>query len=187
MIELFYFSGLDLMIKVEYAKEANALRYASHREMANDERAKTEQYIMAAVAPKTEFHRKHPSMFVYLGADQRLKERLAHFQKKKELKESRRKEKEINASVHRLINASMRTYYTEKIGELIVSARSKLKHGRKSKAEFPGLNQQMTDLVKAYNVYADHQVTINEIIPSELKPYWTGLEEDHYDFVPSSR
>jgi DNA primase catalytic subunit len=186
MIELFYFSGLDLMIKVEYAKEANSLRYASHREMANDERAMTEQYIMAVVAPKTEFHRKHPSMFVYLGADHRLKERLACFQKKRRLKASHRKEKEITASIHRLINASMRTYYTEKIGELIRSARNKLKHGRQYNAELPKLRAQMTDLVKAYNVYADHQVTLNQIIPSELRPYLTGAEEDHYDFAPSS-
>src|SRR5512145_1040334 len=106
MIELFYFSGLDLMIKVEYAREANSLRYASHREMANDERALIELYIMAEVAPRTDYHLKHPSMFAYLGANRQLKEKLALFRQKNELKESRKKEREINASVHRLINQS---------------------------------------------------------------------------------
>jgi hypothetical protein len=81
----------------------------------------------------------------------------------------------------------MRTYYTEKIGDIIRSARHKLKHSRQHNAELPKLKEQMTDLVKAYNVYADHQVTLSEIIPSELKPFWTSPEDAHCDFVTSPR
>jgi len=187
MIELFYFSSLGLMIKVEYVKEANSLRYASHREMEHNERTMAEQYIMAEVAPKTDYYLKQPAKFVYLGRDERLEKRLASFHREIELKSSIRKEKEITASVNRLINDSMRNYYTEKIGELIMSARSELKNGWQYESRLANLKQQMTDLLNAYNIYADQKVTLHEIIPSELKPYWPGLEEARCYITPSHR
>jgi hypothetical protein len=185
MTELFYFAGLDLMIKVEYAPEGNSLRYASHRAMEADERAKAEQYIMAEVAPKTDFHSKHPSIFVYLGTDDRLQKELAHFRQKNDLQSATSTENQIAASVRNLINDSMRTYYTEKIGELLLSARSELKQTRRSRSRLPKLRQQMNDLVIAYNAYSDHKVTLHEIIPSELKPYWLDREDVEYCAVPS--
>ncbi len=185
MTELLYLSSLDLMIQVEYVKEANSLRYASHREMENGERVMAEQYIMLEVAPKTDYFIKNPSTFVCLGADQRLKKKLALFHQENEQRSFLRKEKEITASVNSLINVSMRNYYTEKIGELIISVRSELKAGRQYETELSNLDQQMSDLLSAYNVYADHKVTLDEIIPSELKPYWPGLEEAQCYTVPS--
>jgi len=174
MIELFYFSSLDLMIKVEYVKKANTLRYVSHREMVNDERVMAEQYIMVKVASKTDYYLKRPSTFVYLGTDKRLKQKLAGFRQKDELKSLIGKENEITASVNNLINDSMRNYYTEKIGELILSARREMNGGRQYEPKRASLKRQMNDLLNAYNVYSDQKVTLNEIIPSELKPYWPG-------------
>jgi mevalonate kinase len=165
------------MIKVEYIKEANSLRYASHRKMENNERVIAEQYIMVKVAPKTDFYHKHPSKFVYLGTDERLKKKLANFHQEIKLTSSARKEREMTAAVNNLINDSMRNYYTEKIGELIMSARSELKDGRQYQSKLANLRQQMNDLLNAYNIYSDQKVTLNEIIPTELKPYWPGLEE----------
>jgi len=184
MIELFYFSSLDLMIKVEYVKKANSLRYASHREMENGERVMAEQYIMVKVASKTDYYLKRPSTFVYLGIDKRLKQRLARFRRKDELKTLIGKENEITESVNSLINDSMRNYYTEKIGELIMSARREMSD-RQYESKRASLKRQMSDLLNAYNVYAAHKLTLNEIIPSELKPYWPGLEKVRCDIVPS--
>ena len=186
MIELFYFSSLDLMIKVEYFKKANSLRYASHREMENDERVMAEQYIMAKVASKTDYYLKRPSTFAYLGIDKRLKQRLAGFRRNDELKSLIGKENEITESVNSLINDSMRNYYTEKIGELILSARREMNGGRQYESKRASLKRQMNDLLNAYNVYADHKVTLDEIIPSELKPHWPGLEEARCYVSPSS-
>ena len=180
MIQIFYFSSLDLMIKVEYVKPANTLRYASHREMESDERMTVEQYIMAQMAPKTEYFLEQSSLFAYLGMDKRLEKKLARFQQASASNSARRKERDITASVASLINVSMRNYYTEKIGELILSARSELKDGRQFEAQRASLKQQMNDLVQAYNVYADNKVSLHEIIPSELKPYWPELEEARY-------
>ncbi len=38
MDELFYFPTFDLLTKIVYAKEANSLRYASHRALTADEK-----------------------------------------------------------------------------------------------------------------------------------------------------
>ena len=185
MVELFYFSSLDLMIKVEYVEETNCLRYASHREMGSDEKAMTEQYIMGEATPKTDYSLKLPSRFVYLGIDRRLQKKLAIFHRENDLKILRRKEKEITASVNHLIQVSMRNYYTEKIGELIMSARRELQAGRQYESKRANLKQPMNDLLSAYNVYAEQKVTLDEIIPIELKSFWPGLEEARYDMVPS--
>jgi len=184
MIELFYFSSLDLMIKVDYHRETNSLRYASHRDMANDERVMAEQFILAKVASKTDYYLKRSSALVYLGTDRRLKKRLAMFQRKSDLHALRR-EKEIAASVNSLINGSMQRYYTEKIGELILSVRRELRDGGKYESRRANLKQQMNDLLNAYNAYTAHKVTLHEIIPSELKPFWPGLEEKRYSIAPS--
>jgi hypothetical protein len=175
------------MIKVEYVKAANALRYASHRDMENDERVMAEQYIMAQMAPKTDYYLKHPSTFVYLGRDERLKKKLVTFHQENELKALLAKEKEITVSVNSLVNEAMRNYYAEKIGELIISARSELGDERQYESKLANLKRQMNELVNAYNIYADEKVTLYEIIPSELKPYWPGLEEARCYITPSQR
>lgn len=186
MTKLLYFSSLGLMIKVEYVKKANSLRYASHREMKNDERAMAEQYIMVKLAPKTDYYLSHSSNFVYLGKDERLKKRLESFHHKNEMRLLNSKEKAITASVKRLINDSMRNYYTEKIGELIMTARSEMKDGQQQRVKLVSLKQQMNDLLNAYNIYADRKVTLSDIIPSELKAHWPDMEEsDCYNIAHS--
>lgn len=177
MVELFYFSNLDLMLKVEYAKEAGVLCCTSHREMEPNERLMAEQYLLTKMLAKTDDDLEPPVKFVYLGTDKRLRKRLAGLRQKEELQLSRRNEKEIAASVKNLINVSMRNYYTERIGELIMSARLVLQDGEQHQAQASMLKQQMNDLLKAYNFFTDRKVTLNEIIPADLKPYWPGLEK----------
>ena len=171
MIELFYFSSSDLLIKVEYVKEGNFLRYASHREMERGERVMAEQYIMVELAPKTDYYFKHPATFAYLGTDKQLKKRLAAFHHKNDLKVLARDEKEITETVNSLITDSMRDYYTGKIGELLISVRSELKDGWKYDTQFADWKQQMNELLNAYNIYTDQKVTLDEVIPSELRSY----------------
>jgi hypothetical protein len=184
MVELFYFSSLDLMIKVEYVEETDCLRYASHREMGNEEKTMTEQYLMGAVTPKIDYSSELPIRFVYLGIDRRLQKKLELFHRENDLKILRRKEKEITDSVNHLIQVSMRNYYTEKIGELIISARRELQAGRQYEAKRANLKQPMNELLSAYNVYAEQKVTLDKIIPVELKSFWPGLKEARCDMVP---
>ena len=179
MVELLYFSSLDLMVKVEYFKKTNSLRYASHREIEHNEKTLTEQYIMGKATPNHSL--KLPSSFVYLGIDKRLQKRLARFHQENDLKALLGKDKEITAAVNNLINVSMRNYYAEKIGDVIITARSELKAGWQSESKLASLKLQMSELLRAYNLYAEQKVALNEIIPLELKACWPDLKEARCD------
>lgn len=183
MIELFYFDHLDLLIKVEYVKTANSLSYASHRELRGNERMMTEQYVLGEVAPRTGYYRKHPAKFAYLGSDKRLQKKLASFHSEDDMQVLCLSEREIAESVNSLINESMLDYYTEKIGELLISARSELESGRQYGAKFAMMQQQMRQLLNAYNVYSGNQLTLSEVIPADLQSYWPGLEESRFSVV----
>lgn len=177
MRELFYFSGFDLMIKVEYSKATNSLCYASHREMEYDESVMAAQYLMVQIAPQADSQFRFPAKLVYLGTDKRLEEKLINFQTKNESKLSRKEENKITESVNNLISISMRSYYTEKIGELIISLRNEVKEGRHDEWRLVNLRAQMQDLLRAYNVHSERKITLTEILPRELKSHWKNLEE----------
>ena len=72
MKELLYFSFADMMVKVEYNKDANSLRYASHRKVTFGERVIVEQYLLTNIAVKTDYYKKQPALFIYLGIDAQL-------------------------------------------------------------------------------------------------------------------
>ncbi len=174
MKELFYFSFADLMARIEYYQEANSLRYATHRKMTFGERAIIEQYLLTNFAPKTEYYQRQPALFVYLGIDAQLTKDLDLFHLKNTLKELVAKEKDVKDSVSGLINQSMQNYYFEQIGDTILDARRELANVEAGLADerLGGLKMKMEELVKAYNVYTNQKITIDEIIPSELKSYF---------------
>ena len=122
MSELFYFSFADLMVRVEYNPEANALRYASHRKMTFNERVVVEQYLLANVAQKTDYYKQAASLFVYLGLEAQLAKDLNVFHLKSTLKDLVAKENDVKASVEGLISSSMQNYYFEQIGDAIRAA-----------------------------------------------------------------
>jgi len=175
MNELFYFAFADLMVRIAYDKETNALRYASHRKIAGDERAIVEQYILASIAIKTDYFKRTPSRFIYLGLEAQLVKYRERFHRQTMLE----KEKDMEASVAGLINQSMQHFYFEQIGDTILDARANIGAGladerhRRHKAK-------LTELVKAYNTYADQKVTMDKIIPAELKSYFDIATERKY-------
>lgn len=172
MIELIYFSSFDLMIMVEYIKKSNTLRYASHRGMESNEREKTERHIMSEFAPKTDFHEKPRSQFSYLGVNKSLQKRLASFNEKKAADALNRNEEKISALVDNLIHVSMCNYYSEKIGDLIVTVRHELNSGRQSEPLLNKFRQNMDELLSAYNLHADRALAIDDVIPLDLKSFW---------------
>src|SRR5574341_2090058 len=104
MKELFYFSFADLMVRVEYQKEANSLRYATHREMTLSERAIVDQYLLTNIALKPDYYKRQPGLFIYLGTDTQLTKDLNLFHLKNTLKSLTDKEKDVKDSVAGLIN-----------------------------------------------------------------------------------
>lgn len=182
MKELFYFSFADLMARIEYHQEANSLRYATHRKMAISERLIVEQYLLTNFAQKTEYYQRQPALFVYLGTDAQLTKDLDLFHLKNTLKELVEKEKDVKDSVTGLISQSMQNYYFEQIGDAILAARREIANVEIDRADerLGNLKMRMEELVKAYNVYTDQKITIDEIIPSELKSYFGIPAETEY-------
>ena len=184
MKELLYFTFADLMARVEYHQEANSLRYATHRIMAHGERVVVEQYILTNIAPKTDYYKRQPAMFIYIGLEAQLVKELNLFHLKNTLKTLVEKEKDVKTSVDGLINQSMQNYYFEQIGDTILDVRREIK-----KVEIGGADERldqlkikMEELIKAYNAYSDQKITIHEIIPSELKSYF-GISAEATYFV----
>lgn len=167
MNELFYFTFANLMARVEYDKAANALRYATHRKITSGERMIVEQYLLMSVAPKTDYYKRNPSQFIYLGLEAKLLKYLDRFQ----LQNALEKESDATASVEGLINQSMQNFYFEQIGDAILAMRRELREGLAQTRVAP-LRRKMEELVEAYNHYSDQHISIAEVIPSELQPHF---------------
>lgn len=176
MNELFYFTFADLMIRVEYNADANTLRYASHRKITFDERVLVEQYLLSTVALKTDYYKKQPALFVYLGMERQLAKELSLFHLKSTLRKLAAREKNVNASVEGLISQSMSNYYFEQIGDAIVTLRREVAQGRNHESIAP-IKDKMEELVRAYNLHSNRNITITEVIPIELQPF-LGLMHD---------
>lgn len=169
MTELLYFSSCDLMVKVDFQSEANALRYSSHRVLRPEEKLVVEQYILSELAPQTGYLEKQPTMFVYLGRDRKLEKRLAVFHLRNNMKKLLEKEEEVTRTVSHLINHSMQDYYSEKIGELLLSVRQQTENGTLIGADQTAWCEAMQHLVSAYNAYAEQKVTVDKIVPADLR------------------
>lgn len=178
MKELLYFSFSDLLVKVEYSKDANSLKYCSHREIAFDERVVIEQYLLTNIAPKTEFYNRYPALFIYLGKDEKLVRDLNLFHLKNTIKFLAGREKEVKEKVDELISSSMSTYYFEQIGNTILELRESLKNVKNPDDDRHAIKvvqetkQKMNELIKAYNLYADKKISIENVVPGDLSGYF---------------
>ncbi|HHL71720.1 MAG TPA: hypothetical protein ENJ29_04330 [Bacteroidetes bacterium] len=171
MKELLYFSFADLMVRVEYNKEANSLRYSSHRKVTFGERVIIEQYLLTNIALKTEYYKKQPALFIYLGVDAQLVKDLNLFHLKNTLKTLVDKEKDVKASVNDLINQSMLNFYFEKIGDTILELRETIE-GEVDDDTLNQYREKLEELVEAYNLYADEKINMQKVLPIELKAYF---------------
>lgn len=173
MKELLYFSFADLMARVEYHQDANSLRYSTHRKMSHGERVVVEQYILTNIGPKTDYYKRLPAMFVYIGLEAQLVKELNLFHLKNTLKTLVEKEKDVTSSVEGLISQSMQNYYFEQIGDTILAARRGVKNTAGAEdGPLAPLKLKLEELIKAYNTYSEQKITIHEIVPSELKSYF---------------
>lgn len=170
MKELLYFSFSDLLVRVEYCKESNSLKYSTHRDINFGERVVVEQYLLSNFALKTDYYKRHPALFIFLGIDKKLVKDLNLFHLKNTLKSLVSREKEVKEQVQDLINQSMSNYYFEQIGDAIIALRREINGD--CRTEIIGESKEkMSELVKAYNLYSDKKIELIEIIPSELKSF----------------
>ncbi|MDZ7331532.1 MAG: hypothetical protein ONB31_06110 [candidate division KSB1 bacterium] len=177
MKELLYFSFSDLLVKVEYSKEANSLKYSSHREVSFNERVIIEQYLLTTIAVKTDFYNRYPALFIYLGKDEKLIRDLNLFHLKNTLKFLANREKEVKEKVDELISHSMSNYYFERIGDTILELRKNLKSDQENSDKQHRIKvvketiEKMNELIKAYNNYSDKKITIEKVVPRDLIEY----------------
>jgi len=178
MKELLYFSFSDLLVKVEYSREANSLKYSSHREISFGERVVIEQYLLTNIAIKTDFYNRYPALFIYLGKDEKLIRDLNLFHLKNTLKFLAGREKEVKEKVDELINHSMSNYYFEQIGDTILELRKSLKFD-KDKHDcdhnimiVKETKEKMNELIKAYNLYSEKKISIENVVPTDLIGYF---------------
>lgn len=169
MKELLYFSFADLMVRVDYNQEANSLRYASHRKITFGERVIVEQYLLTNIALKTDYYKKQPALFIYLGVDSQLVKDLNLFHLKNTLKTLVDKEKDVKASVNDLINQSMLNFYFEKIGDTILAIRKEVERNPENDSMLREHKQRLEELVEAYNLYAEEKINVQKVLPAELK------------------
>jgi len=178
MKELFYFSKSDLMIQVQYSYQANTIRYASHRDISDEERQLIERYIHENIITGKDIASQENVTLDYLGIDYKLIGNLNQFHAVKPFKGKEEKSassnpfehlmnKDIDKSVEHLIKTSMENYYFEKIGNTMIELRQTVEKDVKA----PVLRKMQADLmelIKAYNEYADRKVDIKDLLPNEL-------------------
>ncbi len=167
MKELLYFSSSDLMIQVSYKKDLNSIHYFSHRELSFGERVVVEQYLLTNIAVKTEYYKKHPAMLNYIGVNSRLVKDLNQFHLKNTMSTVKEKDRDVDDTVKCLISQSMSNYYFEQIGDILVEMKDTSNSSNDD--ELFGLASRLTALVEAYNEHSENKVTIDELVPSELK------------------
>lgn len=175
MKELLYFSFTDLMVRVEYSKDANSLRYSTHRRVTYGERVIVEQYLLTKVAVKTDYYRRHPALLIYMGINNKLVKELNLFHLKNTLKFLNDKDKEVEDSVRSLIDQSMSTYYFEQIGDTILQIRA-LVDKNISDSELKAYGDKLERLVEAYNAFSERKVSFEEVLPKELRPLFSDMD-----------
>jgi hypothetical protein len=166
------------MIQVQYSYQANTIRYASHRDISDEERQLIEKYIHENIVTGKDIAQQDGVTMDYLGIDYKLIGNLNQFHAVKPFKNKEEKpassnpfehlmNKDIDKSVQNLINTSMENYYFEKIGNSIIEMRQILEKNSKS-SDLKKLQGDLSELVKAYNQYAARKVQVKDLIPNAL-------------------
>lgn len=174
MDELFYFPTFDLLARVVYAREANSLRYATHRTIKISEKKVVERYILQEIAPQTEYYDRHPSLLLYMGVDVTLKKELKAYQVKDTIKTIIDKKNSIDQKVQDLISSSLSNYYFERLGDKLLYLRRVMDAGLGSE-EFEKTLKEIKALLHAYNQNSGQDIDIRTILPPEAIKHYRQL------------
>ena len=92
------------------------------------------------------------------------------FHLKNTIKNLAGKDKQLKSQVNDLIAKSMSNYYFEQIGEEILSLRKGVEDEAHEEV-VTSMKIKMDELIKAYNNYTNQKVTLEDVIPVDLKKY----------------
>jgi hypothetical protein len=170
MNELLYFSSVDLLIRVDYSPDTNALRYWTNRKPEATERRLVEQYLLSEFAARVGYYDRAPSLFICMGTDPQLNNELQTKRVQESVGETASREKQVEAEVKAAIKASMKAYYFEQLGDEILAFRREVEQGglperiREAKV-------RISQLLGAYNLYSDQRLSLKDILPADLQDY----------------
>ena len=176
MEEFFYFPTFDLLIKTTYAKEANSLRYCSHRSLKMDEKSAVERYVLTEVGPKTDYYKKTPSILLYIGVDKSLEKELKFYRLQGSVKDILQQNSQIDQQVHSLINESLSAYYFDRVGDELLKLRQSLEESA-AEREIEGIIGRINTLLTAYNQRSGQKISIQSILPKKVAGL--GYEKNH--------
>ena len=167
MEEIFYFESTELVVRVIYNDQMNSLRYISHREMDMTEKLAVEHYILNQIGPHTGYFHRYPSILVYVGVDEKLGKEFNINKLQKTVKKVLVTKEKIDVEIQELINSSLSDYYFDKIGDKILKLRKEIESG--SRDNLDKILSNISELVEAYNFHSKRKVTLDKVIPRELK------------------
>ena len=168
--QLFYFSSCDLMVQASYRKYVTSIDYFSHRELSFGERVGVERYLLNNVPVKIEYYESQSAMLNYVGVDRKLVKELDQLHLKNTKNSLKAKEAKVKDSVKDLINQSLSNYYFEQIGNTLLEIR-RLSGSLERRMLMNVYAEKLKELVEAYNVYAENKVSMDEVVPEELRGY----------------
>ncbi len=168
MIEFFYFSTLKLLVKAQYATETNSIRYATHRCLTLDEKKIVERFILKDFAPKTDYYHRMPSLFLYMGVDSRLQEKLPTDMASGTIKTVMSKDSAIDQKVRQLIDSSLSNYYFEQIGAKLLLLREITQETLHDKPKIESILLQLIMLLDAYNSVSGQRIPLEALVPEAV-------------------
>ncbi len=171
MDDLYYFPSLDILIKVIYARDANSIRYATHRSTSADEKKTLERYILQEIAPLTDYYKRTPSLLLYMGVDTMLRKELRKYQVKDTIRGVINHKLDIEEKVQSLISHSLSNYYFERLGEKLLHLRHLLEN-KGNPEEIEKLIEKIDTLLQAYNQNAGQNIQLESILPQEAKKFF---------------
>ncbi|MBC7188295.1 MAG: hypothetical protein H5U38_14820 [Calditrichaeota bacterium] len=170
MNELLYFSSVDLLIRVDYSPDTNALRYWTNRETEATERRLVEQYLLSEFAARVGYYDRAPSLFICMGIDPQLSNELETKRAQESLRETVSREEQVEAEVRAAIKASMKAYYFEQLGDEILAFRREVQQGCVPE-RIRDAKVRISQLLGAYNLYSDQRLSLKDVLPADLHDY----------------
>lgn len=173
MNDLYYFSSLNVLCKITYAKEANSIRYTTDRSLPANERKTVEQYILENLAHDTDYYDRTPSLLLYMGVNPGLQKYHKQVQVKNTIKDVVHQKMDVDKKVKHLISESLSQYYFDKLGDKLLTLRQNI--SSQSDQEADVLILQIRTLLDAYNQNTGQDISLNSILPKEFKDRFEEL------------
>ena len=166
MKKLYYLSSLDLLLRVQYNKDANSIRFVTHRSLKPDEKKVIEEFVLKRIKEIDQSF-SEPSMLFYLGVDDKLSADIRYYRLRGTIDKVLTKKQNIDQQVQDLIHSSLSTYYFEQLGVKILDLRKSIGENA-GNDEIDGQIYDIKTLLDAYNMNSGQRLELSQVLPKEV-------------------